>query len=225
MQEIAANHVEDDRGHAVSNVGVVIDGHTANVHSDFAIFDGLKRVLRSSQGIVDAQLRLLIARFGHGLLLGCARVRSPGARWRERHAWRVIENIASHPYAARWMRVPSHHGSDRTASRVLEQTDSHSIASLAQSSPALLNRQDADRALESRSWRCQSADFAALFNGSLEGAAAFESPGTDGDVLSFESPDAGFGDDSPESAERWLDLVDRLSLMYQPDPLNTTPTG
>jgi hypothetical protein len=59
----------------------------------------------------------------------------------------------------------------------------------------------------------------------LEGAAAFESPGTDGDVLSFESPDAGFGDDSPESAERWLDLVDRLSLMYQPDPLNTTPTG
>ena len=70
----------------------------------------------------------------------------------------------------------------------------------------------------------QSADLTVLFAGSL--AAGVVASGFFDAPLSVAESDAGFAAASPFSEEPLADLPDvRLSLMYQPDPLNTTPTG
>ncbi len=71
----------------------------------------------------------------------------------------------------------------------------------------------------------QSADFAVLFAGSLAAAGVAESLFFDA-PLSVATSDDGFATVSPLSEDPLPDLlVVRLSLIYQPDPLNTTPTG
>jgi hypothetical protein len=51
--EVTAQHVEDDGGAPVSDVGVTLDGRPAHVHADATRLGGHERDLLATEGVVE----------------------------------------------------------------------------------------------------------------------------------------------------------------------------
>jgi hypothetical protein len=55
MLQVAPDDIENDDRHRMPDVGIVVNGRTADVHPDQAGLEGLERFLCSGKGVVDSE--------------------------------------------------------------------------------------------------------------------------------------------------------------------------
>jgi hypothetical protein len=53
--QVAPHDIENEGGHGMTHVRIVIDSHTANIHPDFSGFQCLEFFLFTGEGIVNPQ--------------------------------------------------------------------------------------------------------------------------------------------------------------------------